>query len=272
MLPLVDAAEAKYISERVKKIKEEIENLGGKDQVKAENYFINNSIAVFKSEISDSYSNEEVEKLVLARKKILLEFIKNHGDIAARQIIYSFGITGQPKVDAALYLIKIGLLNSRVNPATYDRNVEYIDKYVMPLAMEGKFDLAIAALSIVQPAPAYVGEIDIALDKAGVEAINQRAEKESVDGLIEASRVILYGQLAGREGYEKTDFVPNWEKVEEQLEIVKKSLIDDDMSEEESEKFISMILEGIKSFFIGIKQLKAILHFCFFPFPYVYKS
>lgn len=249
MLPLVDAAEAKYISERVKKIKEEIENLGGKDQVKAENYFINNSIAAFKSEITDSYSNEEVEKLVLARKKILLEFIKNHGDIAARQIIYSFGITGQPKVDAALYLIKIGLLNSRVNPATYDRNVEYIDKYVMPLAMEGKFDLAIAALSIVQPAPAYVGEIDVALDKAGVEAINQRAEKESVDGLIEASRVILYGQLAGREGYEKTDFVPNWEKVEEQLEIVKKSLIDDDMSEEESEKFISMILEGIKSFF-----------------------
>ena len=88
MLPLVDAAEAKYISERVKKIKEEIENLGGKDQVKAENYFINNSIAAFKSEITDSYSNEEVEKLVLARKKILLEFIKNHGDIAARQIIH----------------------------------------------------------------------------------------------------------------------------------------------------------------------------------------
>lgn len=192
-------------------------------------------------------------KYIAARTKQLREIVladlKKGDDATARRHIYTFGITGQSRVDAALFLIKIGMLNSRVNPASYARIGAVAEKTCREAIAKGDFTAAMEAYKTIKLVMAYPDAVDAGLDEASAEAVRQRCEKDGVEALVFEAKRLAYGMTAPRDGYEKTDFVPDWGKVEQQLGIVRKALIDDDVPEQEAAALTEMVLAGIKAYF-----------------------
>ena len=192
-------------------------------------------------------------KYIAARIKQLRELVmadlKKGDDAAARKRIYTFGITGQSRVDAAVFLIKTGMLNSRVNPAAYARIGSAAEKEARAALAKGDFQNAIEAYKRIRLVMAYPDAVDAGLDEASAEAVRQRCEKDGVEALVADAKLWAYGTTAPRDGYEKTDFVPDWTKVEKQLDIVREALVQDDIPQDEARKLIDGLLAGIKSYF-----------------------
>ncbi len=192
-------------------------------------------------------------KYIAARIKQLRELVmadlKKGDDAAARKHIYTFGITGQSRVDAAVFLIKTGMLNSRVNPAAYARIGSATEKEAREALANGDFQKAIEAYRRIRLVMAYPDAVDAGLDEASAEAVRQRCEKEGVEALIADAKMWAYGTIAPRDGYEKTDIVPVWTKVEEQLDVVREALVQDDIPQDEAQKLVDGLLAGIKAYF-----------------------
>ncbi len=192
-------------------------------------------------------------KFIAARAKqlrvIVLDDLKKGDDTAARKHIYTFGITGQSRVDAALFLIKTGILNSRVNPASYARIGATAEKKCREAIARGDFNSAMEAYKTIKRVMAYPDAVDAGFDEASAEAVRQRCEKDGVEALILDAKRFIYAKTSPRDGYEKTDFVPDWSKVEQQLDVVRKALIDDDVPEKEAAALTDMVLSGIKAYF-----------------------
>ena len=210
------------------------------------------------------------ERIKQLRKGVMDALAKGN-DEAARQYVYNFGVTGQPRVDKAVYPVKVGLLNSRVNPATQKRleallakecaeRVAAADKSQDLKAAKLTLDKAAAFLGGVKSVAAYLPEIDEALVSAGGEAVLQRADVNGVDDVIDKAREGLYGDFAGRKGVDEElqnaapAFTSNWEKVEEQLEIARKSLVSEDWSEEKSKQFHDELLAALKGQVATVKN------------------
>lgn len=192
-------------------------------------------------------------KYIAARIKQLRELIladlKKGDDAAARKRIYTFGITGQSRVDAAVFLIKTGMLNSRVNPAAYARIGLAAEKEAREALAKEEFQKAIEAYRRIRLVMAYPDAVDAGLDEASAEAVKQKCEKEGVEALVADAKLWAYGTIAPRDGYEKTDFVPDWTKVEKQLDIVREALVQDDIPQDEAQKLVTSLLDGIKAYF-----------------------
>ena len=192
-------------------------------------------------------------KYIAARIKQLRELIladlKKGDDAAARKRIYTFGITGQSRVDAAVFLIKTGMLNSRVNPAAYARIGSAAEKEAREALAKEEFQKAIEAYRRIRLVMAYPDAVDAGLDEASAEAVKQKCEKEGVEALVADAKLWAYGTIAPRDGYEKTDFVPDWTKVEKQLDIVREALVQDDIPQDEAQKLVTSLLDGIKAYF-----------------------
>ena len=192
-------------------------------------------------------------KYIAARIKqlrdLILDDLKKGDDAAARKHIYTFGITGQSRVDAAVFLIKTGMLNSRVNPASYLRIGVAAEKEARDALAKGDFLKAMEAYKRIHLVMAYPDAVDAGLDEASAEAVRQRCEKEGVEALVADAKMWAYGTIAPRDGYEKTDFVPDWTKVEQQLDIVRDALVQDDIPQDEAKKLVDGLLAGIKAYF-----------------------
>ena len=192
-------------------------------------------------------------KYIAARIKQLRELVladlKKGDDAAARKHIYTFGIVGQSRVDAAVFLIKTGMLNSRVNPAAYARIGAAPEKECREAIAKGDFPKAIEAYKRIRLVMAYPDAVDAGLDEASAEAVRQRCEKEGVEALVADAKMWAYGTIAPRDGYEKTDFVPDWTKVEQQLDIVREALVQDDIPKDEAKTLVDGLLDGIKAHF-----------------------
>ncbi len=204
-------------------------------------------------------------KYIAARIKLLRELVmanlKKGDDAAARKNIYTNGITGQSRVDATVFLIKTGMLNSRVNPASYARIGAAAEKECRDAIAKGDFQKAIEAYKRIHLVMAYPDAVDAGLDEASAEAVRQRCEKEGVEALVAEAKMWAYGTIAPRDGYEKVDFalpldpdfvpdfVPDWKKVEEQLDVVREALVQDDIPKEEAQKLVDGLLAGIKAQF-----------------------
>lgn len=192
-------------------------------------------------------------KYIAARIKQLRELVmadlKKGDDDAARKRIYTFGITGQSRVDAAVFLIKTGMLNSRVNPAAYARIGTAAEMEARDALANGDFQKAIEAYKRIRLVMAYPDAVDAGLDEASAEAVRQRCEKEGVEALVADAKMWAYGTIAPRDGYEKTDFVPDWTKVKEQLDVVREALVQDDIPQDEAQKLVDGLLAGIRAYF-----------------------
>ncbi len=197
----------------------------------------------------DQAEAEYIAARIKQLRELIMADLKKGDDAAARKQIYTFGITGQSRVDAAVFLIKTGMLNSRVNPAAYARIGAATEKECRDALAKGDFLKAVEAYKRIRLVMAYPDAVDAGLDEASAEAVRQRCEKEGVEALVADAKIWAYGTIAPRDGYEKTDVVPDWTKVEEQLDIVREALVQDDIPKDEAQKLVDGLLAGIKAYF-----------------------
>ncbi len=212
------------------------------------------------------------EKRIKKIRTDVMDALGKGKDEAARQYIYKFGVTGQPNVDRAVYPVKVGLLNSHVNPATQKRleallakegaeRIAAADKSQDLKGAKATLEKTAAFLDGIKPVAAYLPEIDEALVSAGGEAVLQRADENGVDDVIGKAQEDLYGNFAGRKGVDEElknappAFTSNWGKVEDQLEIAKKSLVAEDWSENESDQFSDELLAALKKRYVAVKTI-----------------
>lgn len=206
-----------------------------------------------KDELILTLVNPSEAKFIASRAKKLHDevaaLLAKGDDAAARKYIYEFGVIGQPTVDGAIFLVKTGILNSHINPKTYNRLSEAATKTVPQLIAAGDFQKALEEIAKIRPVLAYPEAVETGLDGAGQEAIAQRCEEEGVRKLVAGVKEALYSDIAGREGYDKTDYVPDWTKVYAQLDAVYQALVNDDVKADEAKRIVDNLAEGLKSYF-----------------------
>lgn len=189
------------------------------------------------------------ERIKSLRKGVLSD-LENGDDVAARNRIYAFGVTGQPLVDGPVFAMKTALLNSRVNPAAQRRIFSEAEKSIDPLIDAGNFDAAIKAIGGLRPVPAYVDVINKGLGSAGAAAIAQHSEERGVKMLVAKAIGELYTDFAYREGIERRAQRPDWSKVAKELDVVRVAMIADDIPEADAESFKQSMLSGFKALFV----------------------
>ena len=194
-----------------------------------------------RDELIASLVNPAEAKFVARRIRELRDLVLadlNAGkDDEARKHIYEFGTIvksgngwhPQPTANGLIFIAKCGLLNSRVNPATFKRIKAESTQSVAEALKSGDFQRAAAVADGLQPVQTYPEVVDTLLDQVSEEAVAQRCQKGGVEALVAATKLAVYGKTAFREGYEKTEFIPDWDNVSETLGKILNALVADDV-------------------------------------------
>ncbi len=195
----------------------------------------------------------QAEKDYIAKKteeiqRTVENLLKQGKDEQAREYIYKFGVSGQPTVDNALYLVKAAVLNSLVNPASYNRIVVKTSDEVKSLIEKKEFPKAKAKIDLIKEVCAYDILIDKELTQISDGAIKLLFETALVNKEVDDFRRELYSLIAPREGYLKRD-TPSLNPLKKHFDIIKDTMIDEDVPEEEAEKRVMALYEGIKKCF-----------------------
>ena len=215
-----------------------------------------------RDELIASLVNPAEAKFVARRIRELRDLVLadlNAGkDDEARKHIYEFGTIvksgngwhPQPTANGLIFIAKCGLLNSRVNPATFKRIKAESTQSVAEALKSGDFQRAAAVADGLQPVQTYPEVVDTLLDQVSEEAVAQRCQKGGVEALVAATKLAVYGKTAFREGYEKTEFIPDWDNVSETLGKILNALVADDVPLPEAQSLVDNLLSGIQALFV----------------------
>ncbi len=182
----------------------------------------------------------------------------------ARSAIYEYGITGYDEVDNALFAIKLGLLNARVNTATLSAWSEDLTKAVETALADGDFKKASDAIASVQPAPSYSAHVNAAVEKACADAVSLGISAESAAEAVSGTKEELYDILAPRPDGTRDAGVfaayvrelddmgepvaeLDWSSVRKDLDNAAGWLRADDMPSDEVKRLMSDVLSAFQS-------------------------
>lgn len=187
------------------------------------------------------------------------------GDLdAARDAIHEYGITGYNEVDNAVFAVKLGLLNARVNPATFAARTADIAKDVEDALSTGDFKAAADAIAVAQPVPAYSAHVDNAFAKAASGAETIGVSAEATAEVVSNVQNVLYDALAPRpDAVRDAKVLPayarelaamgetptelDWSAVRKALDNAVKWLVADDMPRDEANRLMADTLAAFQA-------------------------
>ena len=181
----------------------------------------------------------------------------------ARAAIHSYGVTGYPEIDDAVFAVKLGLLNARVNVAEWETRREALTKAVEEALARKDFEGASAVIAADAPVPVYGAAVDQALGTAASEASKIGAPQEGAEAVVADARVRLDDVIAPRPDFnresrilqayadelaglagKKDEDAPDWSAVRAALDNAAKWLVADDMPKDAADALMNDVMAG----------------------------